>query len=226
MYKHFFKRFFDIVVSFLTLPFVLLAFIFLAPIIKLTDGGPVFYNAPRVGKNGKIFKMFKFRSMKVNAPDIRNADGSTYNSANDPRVTKIGRFMRKTSLDELPQLLNVFLGHMSFIGPRPATPKLLENLTPLKEERMKVRPGITGYTQMMYRNSAQGDARYEADKYYVDNMSFALDVKIIFKTAIKVIKRENIYNTVSVGGKELAAATVSTSDNENTENKSEEKVGN
>ena len=190
----FFKRLFDIVISLMALPFVLLAVIIAAPFIYFTDRGPVFYNADRVGKDGKVFKMFKLRSMKVNAPDIRNADGSTYNSANDPRVTKIGRLMRKTSVDELPQILNVLIGDMSFIGPRPATPKILENMTPLKAERLKVRPGITGYTQMMYRNSAQGDARYEADKYYVENMSFKLDVMIFFKTILKVLKRENIYN--------------------------------
>ncbi|MBE6597991.1 MAG: sugar transferase [Ruminococcaceae bacterium] len=194
MYEKFVKRMFDIILSLVAMPFVLLAIAVFAPFIFLTDRGPVFYNAPRVGKDGKVFKMFKLRSMKVNAPDIRNADGSTYNSANDPRVTKIGKLMRKTSVDELPQMLNVFLGHMSLIGPRPATPKILEDITPLKEARFKVRPGVTGYTQMMYRNSAQGDARYEADKYYVDNISFALDVKILFMTVLKVLKRENIYN--------------------------------
>lgn len=208
MYKSFFKRLFDIIISLIALPFVVLVIIFLAPIIFLTDRGPVFYNAPRVGKNGKIFKMYKLRSMKVNAPDIRNADGSTYNSANDPRVTKIGKIMRKTSLDEVPQFLNLLKGDMSLIGPRPATPKILEDLTPLKEHRMKVRPGITGYTQMMYRNSAQGDARYEADKYYVENISFWFDVKILFKTALKVVKRENIYNPGTVISEEKVPETV------------------
>ncbi len=200
IYK-FFKRLFDICVSLVALPFVLLVILIFAPIIFLADRGPVFYNAYRVGKNGKLFKMFKLRSMKVNAPDIRNADGSTYNSKNDPRVTKIGRFMRKTSIDELPQIINVFIGDMSFIGPRPATPKILENITDLQKERLKVRPGITGYTQMMYRNSAQGELRYAADKYYVENMSFKLDVTILFKTVWKVLKRENIYNTGSVDEK-------------------------
>ena len=208
MYKKFFKRLFDIIISLIALPFVLLAIVLLAPIIYLTDKGPVFYNAPRVGKHGKIFKMYKLRSMKVNAPDIRNADGSTYNSANDPRVTKIGRIMRKTSVDELPQFLNLLKGDMSLIGPRPATPKILEDITPLKEHRMKVRPGITGYTQMMYRNSAQGDARYEADKYYVENVSFWFDVEILFKTALKVIKRENIYNPGTVIAEEKVPETV------------------
>lgn len=194
MYKKFFKRAIDIVLSLIATPFVLLAIVVMAPFIYLEDRGPVFYNAYRVGKDGKTFKMFKLRSMYVNAPDIRNADGSTYNSANDPRVTKVGKFMRKTSVDELPQILNVLIGDMSFIGPRPATPKILDDMTPLKAERMKVRPGITGYTQMMYRNSAQGEARYTADKYYVDNLRFALDVKILFGTVLKVLKRENIYN--------------------------------
>ena len=198
MIYRFFKRLFDIGVSLVALPFVLLVILIFAPIIFLTDRGPVFYNAYRVGKNGKLFKMFKLRSMKVNAPDIRNADGSTYNSKNDPRVTEIGRFMRKTSIDELPQIINVFIGDMSFIGPRPATPKILENITDLQKERLKVRPGITGYTQMMYRNSAQGELRYAADKYYVEHMSFKLDLTILFKTVWKVLKRENIYNTVSV----------------------------
>ncbi|MBE5779163.1 MAG: sugar transferase [Clostridiales bacterium] len=197
MYRKFFKRFLDILLSMIALVFVGIVVVIMAPIIWLEDRGPVFYNAPRVGRNGKVFKMFKLRSMKVNAPDIRNADGSTYNAADDPRVTRIGRIMRKTSIDELPQILNVFLGHMSFIGPRPATPRFLENMTPLMQERLKVRPGITGYTQMKYRNSAQGEARYTADKYYVDNLSFALDVKILFGTVFKVLKRENIYNNVS-----------------------------
>jgi lipopolysaccharide/colanic/teichoic acid biosynthesis glycosyltransferase len=195
MYKSFFKRLIDILVALVALPFVLLVIVIFGPIIFLTDRGPVFYNAPRVGKNGKVFNMYKLRSMKVNAPDIRNADGSTYNAADDPRVTKIGRLMRKTSVDELPQFLNVLFGHMSLIGPRPSTPKILDEMTPLKAERLKVRPGITGYTQMKYRNSAQGDARYQADKYYVENLSFSLDVAILFGTVLKVLKRENIYNS-------------------------------
>ena len=114
MYKKFFKRFLDIVVSLIALPFVLLAVILLAPFIWLEDKGPVFYNATRRGKNGRTFKMFKLRSMYVNSPNLKNADGSTFNSAKDPRVTKIGRIMRKTSLDELPQILNVLLGHNAY----------------------------------------------------------------------------------------------------------------
>ena len=116
VYKHFFKRVLDIVLGLIALPFVLIVFIVFAPMIYLEDKGPVFYNAPRVGKNGKPFVMYKFRSMYVNAPDLKMEDGSTYNGADDPRMTKIGAFMRKTSLDEFPQFLNVLKGDMSIIG--------------------------------------------------------------------------------------------------------------
>ncbi|MBO5911892.1 MAG: sugar transferase [Clostridia bacterium] len=195
MYR-FFKRFFDIVLSLIALPFVLLVIVVMAPFIYFADKGPVFYNANRVGKNGKIFKMFKLRSMKVNAPDIRNADGSTYNGANDPRVTKVGRFMRKTSIDEFPQFLNVLKGDMSLIGPRPTlATKSYDELTDDQKKRYFVRPGITGYSQAYYRNSATADQKLEHDIYYVENISLWLDVKILFKTIFSVLKRENIYVT-------------------------------
>ena len=118
MYEKYIKRLFDIVVALIGLPFFAVIFLIIAPIIYLTDKGPIFYNAPRLGRKGKVFNMCKFRSMKVNAPDIRNADGSTFNGKDDPRVTKIGKIMRKTSLDEIPQLLNVLKGDMSLVGPR------------------------------------------------------------------------------------------------------------
>lgn len=196
MIYRFFKRFFDIVLSLIALPFVLLVIVVMAPFIYFADKGPVFYNANRVGKNGKIFKMFKLRSMKVNAPDIRNADGSTYNGANDPRVTKVGRFMRKTSIDEFPQFLNVLKGDMSLIGPRPTlATKSYDELTDDQKKRYFVRPGITGYSQAYYRNSATADQKLEHDIYYVENISLWLDVKILFKTIFSVLKRENIYVT-------------------------------
>ncbi|MBQ7377982.1 MAG: sugar transferase [Clostridia bacterium] len=196
MYKHFFKRLFDIAVGLLGLiPFSIFFLIF-APIIWLTDRGPVFYNAPRLGKNGKVFKMYKFRSMKVNSPNLRNADGSTYNGANDPRVTKVGRFMRKTSIDEFPQFLNVLFGHMSLIGPRAHLTTSytgFENLDEKRQKRLQVRPGITGYSQAYYRNSIGSEQKLENDVYYVEHLSFWLDVKIFFKTVFSVLKRENIY---------------------------------
>ena len=196
MYKHFFKRFLDILVALIALPFVLLAIIIFAPIIYITDPGPIFYNAERRGKGGKTFKMFKLRSMYVNAPDIRNADGSTFNSDNDPRVTKVGRFMRKTSLDEVPQLLNVLIGDMSLVGPRPTlavTP--YEELTGYAKERFASRPGITGYAQAYYRNAIGQQEKFKYDCYYNENMSFLLDIKILFKTVQSVLVHENIYVT-------------------------------
>lgn len=196
MYKHFFKRLFDFIVSLIALPFVLLFIIILAPIIFLTDRGPVFYNAPRLGKKGKVFKMYKLRSMRVNSPDLKNADGSTYNGANDPRVTKIGKIMRKTSLDELPQFLNVLKGDMSLIGPRAhltTNYKGYDQLDEIHKKRIDVRPGITGYSQAYFRNSITSAEKLKNDAYYVDHLSFWFDIKIFFKTAFSVLKRENIY---------------------------------
>ena len=147
MYINFVKRFIDIIIGLLAFPFVLILIIIMGPIIYFNDKGPIFYNAERLGLNGKPFKMFKFRSMFVNAPDIRNEDGSTYNGDDDPRVTKVGRFMRKTSLDEIPQFLNVLLGDMSLIGPRPDPLDDMNIYTEHQKKKLIVRPGITGYNQ-------------------------------------------------------------------------------
>ena len=193
MYRSFFKRFFDIVLALLALPFVLLIIIIFAPIIHFTDKGPVFYNAERVGKDGKPFKMYKLRSMFVNAPDIRLADGSTYNGENDPRVTPIGRFMRKTSIDELPQIINVLLGTMSWVGPRPDPLDWLDRYPEDIKIFLSVRPGITGYSQAYFRNSADGYQKMEHDAFYARNCSLLLDVKIILKTALVVLRGDNTY---------------------------------
>lgn len=197
MYRHFGKRVLDIFVGLIALPFVLLVAVIVAPIIFLTDRGPVFYNAYRLGKNGKPFKMFKFRSMQVNAPDIRNEDGSTYNGDDDPRVTKIGRFMRKTSVDELPQFLNVLFGQMSLIGPRPDPLDDMDIYTEEQKKKLVVKPGMTGYNQAYYRNSVTQDEKFEHDVYYAEHISFWLDVKIVFKTIATVLKHENVYNDAS-----------------------------
>ena len=204
MYKKFFKRAIDIVLSLIALPFVLLAIIIMAPFIWLEDRGPIFYNAERRGRNGKNFKMFKLRSMYVNSPDLKNPDGSTFNSDKDPRVTKVGRFMRKTSVDELPQMLNVLLGHMSFIGPRPSLAKTpYEELPFERKKRLEVRPGITGYAQAYYRNSITQEEKFKHDCYYVDNVSFILDVKILIQTVFSVLKRENINTTTEAPKEEV-----------------------
>ena len=196
MYKHFFKRIVDFLGALVLLPFVLLVVIIFAPIIYFTDRGPVFYNANRAGKDYKPFKMFKLRSMYVNSPDLKNADGSTFNSDNDPRVTPIGRIMRKTSLDEFPQFLNILMGDMSFVGPRPKLYRegRLEESDVTEDMRnsFKVKPGVTGYAQAYYRNSITQDEKFHWDAYYAEHISFWMDVKIIFQTIYSVIVRKNI----------------------------------
>ena len=194
MYYHFFKRIFDFIGALILLPFVLLEIIILAPFIWLTDKGPVFYNAMRAGKDHKPFKMFKLRSMYVNSPDLKNADGSTFNSDNDPRVTPIGRFLRKTSLDEVPQFLNILIGDMSFIGPRPKlmSKKKLEEMDEIHRKSFAVKPGVTGYAQAYFRNSITQDEKFKWDAYYADNVSLWMDIKIIWQTVLSVIAHKNI----------------------------------
>jgi undecaprenyl phosphate N,N'-diacetylbacillosamine 1-phosphate transferase len=192
MYSHFFKRVFDILIGLVALPFVLLLIIIVGPIIWFEDRGPIFYAGKRIGKYGKPFGMLKFRSMRVNAPDIRLKDGSTYNGDDDPRVTKVGRFLRKTSLDEIPQFLNVLVGQMSLIGIRPDPLDWLEKYNEHERVILTVKPGITGYNQAYYRNSADGDLKLKNDVYYAEHISFWLDVKIFFKTIKTVLFRENI----------------------------------
>lgn len=195
MYKRFIKRFIDIIIGLCAVPFVLLVILCCAPFIYFTDKGSVFYNATRAGKGYKPFKMFKLRSMYVNSPDIKNPDGSTFNSDNDPRVTPIGRIMRKTSIDEFPQFLNVLIGDISFIGPRPklyCPNKYLNGLPEYMEKSFLVKPGITGYSQAFFRNSITNEEKYKWDAYYAENLSFMMDMKIILKTVKSVLFRENI----------------------------------
>ena len=188
----FVKRLFDIVVS----------SIFLLPIgvivavaglfVKLEDGGPVFYIANRTGRYGKPFKMYKLRSMKVNSPDLRLSDGSTYNGEDDPRVTKVGRLIRKTSIDELPQLFNVLKGDMSFIGPRPDTLIGSSAYTDEEKKILRVRPGITGYNQAVNRNSVLTKEKLQNDIYYVEHLSLQFDLQILLMTVSVVLKHKNI----------------------------------
>lgn len=193
MYVHFFKRLIDLVLSLIALPFWLLLFIPIAVAIKLDDGGPVFYKSARVGKGFKKFGMYKFRSMKVNAPDLRNEDGGTYNAADDPRVTKVGRFLRETSLDETPQLLNIIKGDMSIIGPRAGDWESVDTYEEDEKDKCKVLPGLTGYCQAYYRNSASVREKRVKDAWYANNVSFTLDMKIFLKTISTVFRHENLY---------------------------------
>ena len=197
MYKRYIKRCLDIIIGILGLPFFLLALLIFGPIIRHTDKDPVFYNAKRIGKDGKLFKMYKFRSMYVNAPDIRLADGSTYNGEDDPRVTKIGKFMRATSIDELPQVLNILNGTMSLIGPRPDPPDWLDRYPEDIKVFLTVRPGLTGYSQAFFRNGADGEQKMKDDAYYAEHVSFRLDVKIFIKTISMVLGLGNTYKDLS-----------------------------
>lgn len=196
MYKRFGKRLIDIVISSIAMPFVALVLLAFAPIIHFEDNGPIFYNAERLGKKGRTFKMFKLRSMRVNSPNLMTKDGQTYNSSNDPRVTRTGRILRKTSIDELPQFINVLIGDMSIIGPRAHLTthyKGYEFLDEARKKRLEVRPGITGYSQAYFRNSVTLEEKIKNDCYYVDHLSFAMDVKIFFHTIMSVLKRENVF---------------------------------
>lgn len=188
----FLKRTFDIICSVFLLVPVGLMIAICAIFIKAEDHGPVFYISDRTGRYGKVFRMFKLRSMKVGAPDLRLADGSTYNSERDSRVTWVGRLLRKTSLDELPQILNILKGDMSFVGPRPDTP--LGSAAYTKEEMviLTVRPGITGYNQAINRNAVLTKEKLRNDIYYVEHLSILFDCRIILMTIKAVLRRKNV----------------------------------
>lgn len=193
MYLKFGKRLLDIVISLVAMIPVGLAILILAPIIHFEDDGPVFYNAPRVGKNGRSFIMYKLRSMRVNAPDLVMEDGSTYNGADDPRMTRVGTFMRKTSLDEFPQFINVLKGDMSVVGPRPDLQRETELYQGDEGDKLLVLPGITGYAAVYGRNSLPWRDRLALDVFYVNNVSFLLDVKIFLKTFSTVFSGDGVY---------------------------------
>lgn len=193
MYQKIFKRLLDLVVSILALPLWLIILVIIGPIIYFQDKGSIFYNAPRLGKDGKIFKMYKFRSMKVNAPDVRNKDGSTFNAIDDPRLTKIGIFIRKTSLDETPQLLNIIKGDMSIIGPRPDLPDHVKLYEGNEHRKLEVKPGVTGFNQAYFRNIVPWKERIQNDIYYIDHLSFLMDIKIFIRTIFVVLRSDAIF---------------------------------
>ncbi|MGI6591270.1 MAG: sugar transferase [Eggerthellaceae bacterium] len=214
MYRHFGKRVLDILLGIIAMPILLILIIIFGPAIRLEDHGPVFYNAPRMGKDFVPFKMYKFRSMKVNAPDLVMEDGSTYNGVDDPRMTRIGAFMRKTSLDEFPQFLNVLKGDMSVIGPRPDLARETELYQGNEAEKLTVKPGITGYAAVYGRNAIPWHDRLKLDVYYVHHLSFSLDVRIFFRTFATIFSQEGIYveqETADGGGDADAQATAAAS---------------
>ena len=147
----------------------------------------------RIGKGFKEFGMLKFRSMKINSPDLRNEDGSTFNSKTDPRVTKIGHILRETSLDEIPQVFNVLAGQMSIIGPRAGDVESKNTYENDEKDKLLVRPGITGYTQAYYRNGLGVREKRLYDAWYAHRVTFGLDVIIFFRTIKTVCTHENVY---------------------------------
>ena len=195
MYKHFFKRFFDIVFSFLGLIIAALPMILIAIAIKIDSKGPIIFKQERLGKNGKVFKILKFRSMCVGA---EQTGSGVYSGKGDTRVTKVGKLLRKTSLDEIPQLLSVLKGDMSFIGPRPPLtyhPWPLGNYTDEQKRMFDVRPGITGWAQINGRKDVEWNKRITLNVWYVDHVSMWLDIKILFKTVFKVFSNADNENT-------------------------------
>lgn len=178
------KRIFDLMVAAMLSAFLLPLMMFIALFIKLDSKGPVFFRQKRVGRNGRVFNMYKFRSMVQNAaPYAVNPD-----RPDDPRVTRVGRFLRKTSLDELPQIINVFRGEMSLVGPRPEMPFIVENYKDIHKERLKVLPGITGLWQLSGDRKKAIHENMDYDLYYIYNQSFFLDVTILLQTLVFAFK--------------------------------------
>ncbi len=185
MYRHFLKRFFDIILAVIGILLAGIPMLIVALCVKLDSPGPVLFKQNRIGKGGKVFKIYKFRSMCVGAEK-----GGVYSDNKDSRVTRVGKILRATSLDELPQFFNVLFGHMSFIGPRPPLtyhPWPLEEYTDFQRRMFEVRPGITGWTQTHGRKDVEWHRRIELNVWYVDNLSLWLDIKILFLTVFKVL---------------------------------------
>lgn len=186
------KRIADFLAALTLAPPVLVVSAAAAVAIKIEDGGPVSYSSRRLGKDMKPFTLHKLRSMSVGAPDLRNTDGSTYSAADDPRVTRVGRVLRRTSMDELPQLFNVLKGEMSIIGPRPSPMGNEGKYTESFKRKFEVLPGITGYSQALNRNNDTLAERERTDTHYVDHLSLRLDLEILVRTLVTVATSRNL----------------------------------
>lgn len=194
MYKCFFKSIFDLLSASLFLLLTSPFFLIISICLIISEKGSPFFMQLRPGKNGKIFKIVKFKTMN----DQKNIDGELLPDRN--RLTRIGKFLRKTSLDELPQFINIIKGDMSLIGPRPLLCEYLKYYNELQNRRHEVKPGITGLAQVNGRNSLSWEERFILDVYYVDNLTFILDIKILLLTIIRTFKKDNIY---SAGGETM-----------------------
>jgi lipopolysaccharide/colanic/teichoic acid biosynthesis glycosyltransferase len=186
MYQQSVKPVLDFISAFLGLLVFLPIFCMIYVLLKIANKGDAFFFQNRPGKNGEIFKIIKFKTMS----DAKDSEGKLL--SDEKRLTKIGSFVRKTSLDEIPQLLNVLKGDMSLIGPRPLLTQYLHLYNDFQNRRHEVKPGITGWAQVNGRNAISWDKKFELDVWYVEHCSFLVDVKILFKTLLKVIKKEGI----------------------------------
>ena len=199
MYRHFFKRFFDLFLAILGLILCAIPMLIIAIAIKIESKGPVIFKQERIGRNGKVFHIYKFCSMCVGAEQMGSG---VYSGKGDNRVTKIGKILRATSLDELPQFFNLLKGDMSLVGPRPPLtyhPWPLEQYTDEQKRMFEVRPGITGWAQIHGRKDVEWNKRIKLNVWYVDHVSLWLDIKILFKTVAKVFSNadnENVGATV------------------------------
>ena len=183
------KRVIDVLGSMIGIILLSPIFFVVAVLIKIDSKGAIIFSQTRVGKNGKEFKMYKFRSMVVNAEELKKKllaqnemSGPMFKMKDDPRITKIGKFIRKTSIDELPQLINVLKGEMSLVGPRPSLPKEVEKFEPWMKKRLEVKPGLTCYWQVSGRNNIDFNDWMKLDIKYVEERNILLDIKLIFKT--------------------------------------------
>ena len=194
----FVKRFFDIVLAAIGLIVLSPIFLIISLAIKLESKGPIFFKHTRIGKDGKIIKIYKFRSMVNNAEDMikeftpeqMKEYRENYKLTNDPRITKVGKFLRKTSLDELPQLINIIKGDLSIIGPRPVVSDELKKYGTNTRKFLSVTPGLTGYWAANGRSCTSYEQRMQMELFYIDNLSWKMDIKVFFKTIEAVIKRE------------------------------------
>lgn len=202
MYAKFFKRLLDIFCSALFLLIFWWLYVILAILVRSKLGSPVIFRQQRPGVNAEPFDMIKFRTMT----DERDENGELL--PDEVRLTKFGRFLRSTSLDELPEIWLIFTGKMSIVGPRPLLVKYLPRYSPEQRRRHEVRPGLTGYAQAYGRNSLTWEEKFEKDVYYVDHISLWLDIKIIFKTIAVVLKREGISSETSATMDEFMGTTV------------------
>ena len=192
------KRALDVIASFLGLVILSPILLIVAILIKLESNGPAIFAQSRIGLNGKEFKMYKFRSMVQNAEELKEKlakqnemSGPMFKIKNDPRVTKVGKFIRKTSIDELPQLLNILKGDMTLVGPRPSLSREVEKFESWMLKRLEVKPGLTCYWQVSGRNNIDFYEWMKLDLKYVNDMSFWVDIKLIFKTAFVLFGDKN-----------------------------------